>query len=337
MQWVFATLGALVLGLATNAVYDLVKHGAVRRPFVGDRSSLPSAARSYDSTADGLYPFVTWSRSRQLVPERLETAYVGRLERRHVLSGDPWDRHVRDFEESGERGRTAYISALEVDTGEHPGAHAFRVTIAESSYAQCLTTKALLDSGEPVRGHVLTTVREGARAFARVAPPTMVSACVAVINSENRLLALRRSLAVRTYPAQWTVGINESMKYNDEPGQEEDFFGLVRRGLQEELGLGEGTYGEIRISWLGWSNISGAYTLVAVVRSNLRSTEIDRRREQCHGVYEHDLAVWLPLTRSHIGRIVTHGASGPDQAHPWSYLAPLVAAEVWRCRGFAYR
>ncbi|MFD1919473.1 hypothetical protein [Streptomyces beijiangensis] len=249
-----------------------------------------------------------------------------------MLSGVDWDDGVRRFEAAGERGSTAYISGLEVDTGEHPAAHAFHVTVAESRYSECLAAKSLLDSGPDVQDRVLGAIQQGSRGFARTAPPTMVSACVAVISSENRLLALRRSLAVRTFPGQWTVGINESMKYSDEPGREEDLFGLVRRGLQEELGMEEGDYGKVAISWLGWSNAAGCYVLVASVRSTLRSSEIDESRNRCHSVYEHDLTAWLPITRSQISKIIENSEPGPDRIHNWSYLAPLVASEVWRFR-----
>jgi len=333
VQWVLTTVGALVVGLVTNVVYDVVKYGAVRWPAVlMDRRSLPPAARAYDSATDGLYPFVTWSRERRLTPETLRTSYVGQLRRGHVLVGDAWDEGVRRFEASGDRGRTAYIAGLEVDTGEHPAARDLRVVIAESRYAQCLAAKTLVSADSAAQDRVLDAVRQGSHHFVTVAPPTMVSVCVAVLSAENRMLTLRRSLAVRTYPGQWTVGINESMKYSDEPGREEDFFALVRRGLQEELGLGVDNYGKIAISWLGWSGDAACYVLVATVRSTLRSAQIDELRAQCHSVYEHDLAAWLPMTRSRIARIIGSSGSGPDAAQQWSYLAPLVATELWRSR-----
>jgi isopentenyldiphosphate isomerase len=262
----------------------------------------------------------------------LRTSFVGQLQRSHILVGDVWHEGVRQFEAAGERGRTAYIAGLEVDTGEHPDAHDFRVVIAESKYSQCLAAKTLVSADSDAQGRVLDAVRQGSHHFVTVAPPTMVSVCVAVLSAENRMLTLRRSLAVRTYPGQWTVGINESMKYSDEPGREEDFFALVRRGLQEELGLGANDYGKIAISWLGWSGDAACYVLVATVRARLRSTQIDELRAQCHSVDEHDLAVWLPMTRSHIARITVPGGRGPDAAHLWSYLAPLVATELWRSR-----
>jgi hypothetical protein len=167
----------------------------------------------------------------------------------------------------------------------------------------------------------------GLTSFVPVAPPSSLTVSVSVLSAENRILALRRSLSVQTYPGQWTVGINETMKYDDEPGAAEDFFALTYRGLKEELGLDRGDYGPVVLSWLGWSHRAVCWVLVAVVRSTLTSGEIDERRSNCHSVYEHDAIRWLPFTRTEIAKIVTGEGKGP-----WSYLAPLLAVETWRNR-----
>ncbi|MEE6257611.1 NUDIX hydrolase [Plantactinospora sonchi] len=332
MQWILATAGAIVVGVLTNLVYDLVKYGTVRLPTALDRRSTPKALRGHDPVGQGLTPFVTWSKERQLSPASLRTTFVGRLDRPHLLAGDRWDRAVATLEAAGDRGDTGYVSHIEIDTGEHPAARDLRVHIARSRYAECLAAKDLA-TGEPdLASRLAAAMATGVAPFAEVVPPTMVSASVAVLSAEGRFLALRRSLAVRTFPGQWTVGINESMKYSAEPGAEEDFFGLVRRGLREELGLGPGDYGRIGLSWLGWSSPACCWVVVASVRARLSAAEIDARREQCHSVYEHDLARWLPLTRRRVDAIVRGDGPGPDGATGWAYLAPLVVGELWRFR-----
>jgi hypothetical protein len=332
MAWILATAGAILLGALTNLVYDIVKRGSVRLPAILDRRSLPRAVRDHDPVAQTLTPFVTWSKERPLTPASLRTSFVGRIERTHLLAGAAWDRQVDTFEQAGDRGSTGYISHLEIDSGEHPAARYLTVSIAESRYAECLAAKELVAVDPELRDRLDLSMHAGVTGFAEVAPPTMVSMAVAVISAEGTFLALRRSLAVRTFPGQWSVGINESMKYSDEPGAEEDFFHLVERGLREELGLHRVEYGPIGISWLGWSGQATCWTLVSTVRSTLRAVEIDRRRLECHSVYEHDLARWLPLTGRRISDIVAHRRPGPDGANGWLYLAPLVAAELWRYR-----
>jgi hypothetical protein len=207
------------------------------------------------------------------------------------------------------------------------------VTIAESSYAECLASKKILNDEPEMACRVLQILKEGATTLVRAAPPTMVSACVAIISRANRTLILRRSLSVTTYPGEWTVGINESMKYSNEPGAEEDFFGLVRRGLLEELGLESADYGDIVISWFGWSQDAACYALVAAVRLNITEREMERKRQGCHSIYEHDLARWVPIRRRDISSVVT-GTKSPEKSGSWSYIAPLVAAEIWRVQRY---
>jgi hypothetical protein len=293
--------------------------------------ALAPIARAHDFEKDGLFPLITWSAARRLTPATLATDYEGRLKRNHLFDTKEWSDEAARQKANGAQGSTAYISRLTVDHGEYRGAHVCKTGIAESDYAECMATTSLGRNDPEAAERVDAALQSGIDAFLAVVPPTMVSACVSVVDKRGRLLLLRRSLAVRTFPAQWTVGINETMKYNDEPGASEDFFALVKRGLHEELGLLPGDYGPITIGWLGWSAPAACFCLVASVRSRLDGAEIDVRREACHSVYEHDKAAWLPFTKRTVSSIVEGGAC-PDGSLRWSYLAPLVAREAWRTR-----
>jgi 8-oxo-dGTP pyrophosphatase MutT (NUDIX family) len=121
------------------------------------------------------------------------------------------------------------------------------------------------------------------------------------------------------------------MKYEDEPGRAEDLFALARRALREELGLLPNEYGPIVFSWFGWSHPASSFLTIGSVRAHLTASEIDDRRGQCHSVYEHDKAAWVPFKAANISRIICKGTS-PDGESPWSYLAPVVAFELWRSR-----
>jgi len=329
---VIAVLSALALGLATNLVYDLLKHQTIRLPRVLDRRRiLPAEARQRDFIHDGLYPLVTWSRDRPLVPERLVTTYVGRLQRPHLFDYPLWRERVLQLEAEGEAGRTAYPVHMAVDHGEHPRAHLFRVMIAESDFAEVLATYQLAGGVPELGGALLTAVGLGIDELLQVVPPTSLTASVAVISPRDHFLVLRRSLSVRTFRAQWTVGVNETMKYADEPGAEETFFSLAHRGLREELGLDPEDYGPMVVSWLGWSQPAACFLFVATVRTTLSEGEVERRRGMSHSVYEHDMAAWLPLNPRTVGRVIV-GDRCPDGSDRWSYFAPLVASEMWRSR-----
>jgi hypothetical protein len=334
MSWWLGIGGALFLGFLTNLIYDFAKHGRSRitlnlRP--SDR--LSTQAREHDFESDGLFMLITWSRARPLWPRRLVTGYQGRPRRDHLFDTDAWRAEVIRHEESGAYGSTAYISRLTVDHGEHRDAQVCEVDLAESTYAECLATKTLAESDLAAGALVRQTLGDGLDAFIARVPPTMVSAGISVVDRNGRLLLLRRSLAVRTFQAQWTVGINESMKYNDEPGAAEDFFALIERGLQEVLGLLPGDYAQPVVSWLGWSVPASCFCLFAAVRAHLDSAEIDARREASHSVYEHDMVHWLPLNARTISAIITGGLC-PDGSLRWSYLAPLAALELWRTRTY---
>lgn len=333
MHWWLVTAGAVLLGVITNIVYDIMKYGGVRIPRAFDRRSLSVAATQYDSRDHGLYPLVTWSRRRLLTPERLVAKYTKRSHRKHVLDVPEWQKAVRSFRGRGAAGRTAYITSLEVDTGEHERANKCYVSISESSYAECLASKDVVNKNPELGKRIIDLINNGGSSLIHNAPPTLVTACVAVISRANRTLILRRSLSVTTYPGEWAIGITESMKYSDEPGAEEDFFALVRRGLEEELGLDESDYGDIIISWLGWSQDAVRYAIVATVRLKITERELEQRRLECHSVYEHDLTHWIPVRSKVISQIITGHKTSPDN-NSWIYYAPLVAKELWRCQHY---
>lgn len=184
------------------------------------------------------------------------------------------------------------------------------------------------------RNELRTLLQRGVNDFMAQVPPTSLSVSIVGISQRCRMLLLRRSLAVQTFLGDWTVGINETMKYLDEPGGREDLFGLIERGLSEELGLTRDDYGKIVISWLGWSEPASCFAAVSIVRIKLAEAEVDRRRGECHSVYEHDMTAWIKLNSRQALRIVERG-NCPDGSKKWSYLAPLVAIEAARCHRLA--
>lgn len=121
------------------------------------------------------------------------------------------------------------------------------------------------------------------------------------------------------------------MKYDNEPGREEDIFRLVRRGLKEELGLDPEDYGKIIVTWLGWSEHAAGFAGIGIVRTNLPEAEVDQRRSGCHSIYEHDLSAWLSMNRKNLVKLMARQGA-PDGSSPWIAHTPLIASELWRCK-----
>jgi hypothetical protein len=331
--WLVGLLGAIALGVFTNVVYDFAKYGGLRLPGAWSRrhSALSLAARARDLTEDGVLTLVAWSRARPLTEHSLQTVYLGRVTQGHWLDDAEWHDRVRTLAAAGDAGRTAYPIRYEMDHHEHPNAYHFRVGLAESTYAESLSTAELVRSRPELRAQARQRLAGGADEFMAGMPPTSLTGSIAVVSAEGSFLVLRRSASVRTFPCQWTVGINETMKYADEPGDQEDFFALARRALREELGLGGSDYAGVVLSWFGWSEPASAFLVIGSVRARLTMADIDERRGQCHSVYEHDKSAWLPFTSEAVSRVVCREGS-PDRDSPWSYLAPIVSSEMWRSR-----
>jgi predicted NUDIX family NTP pyrophosphohydrolase len=332
VEWLVALLGAIGLGALGNFAYELVKRGSLRAPKLVLRyRGLPAEFVRYNVRQDGLVSLVTWSRRRRLRRETLKTSYCGRPTRAHLFDDEEWRSTVAANVASGDGGRTCYITALELDHGEHERANECRIVLAESAYQEVMATHQLTKR-DPVRARQLRdALNAGLATFLQEVPPTSLSFSVAVISPRGRVLALRRSLSVRTYANQWSIGINETMKYAAEPGASEDFYGLVERALYEELGLDRNEYGDIVITWLGWSEDASAFAGVAVVRARLSEVEVEVRRGQCHSVYEHDATAWLSLEKAQVRKVLER-RDCPDGTSNWLYVAPLVILEVLRAR-----
>lgn len=331
MTWLLGIIGALILGAAGNFTYELVKHETLLLPkILRRRWVLPADVRSLDPATLGLHPFVTWSRTRRLDEAKLRSSYIGRQSATHLFDRPEWHAAVERERRKGTAGRTAYLAGMDIDHGEHPAAFGAGFVVAESDYAECMATLEIARNGGT--GELMSALRTGLDNFLTVVPPTLFFATVVVLAKSGRILCLRRSVGVRTDAGLWSIGINETMKYEAEPGREENIFTLVRRGMREELGLDPDDYGKITVTWLGWSTADSAFYAIAIVRARLDEVEIEDRRLQCHSVYEHDLTAWIPFTKKEIANVIRGGPS-PDGSKPWiAALSPVVAAEAWRFR-----
>jgi hypothetical protein len=160
-----------------------------------------------------------------------------------------------------------------------------------------------------------------------VAPPAAIAANISIVSNDDKVLLVRRGSAVAVYPNQWNVGVNETM--NCSPTFTEDFFGLVQRGLAEEIGLGPEHVATQTISWFGFCFDCGNHYVFAQLRIDLSSSEISDSIEQSPAAFEHSEHTWIPMTAQALGRIV-EGGPAPDGSTNWLHHARLSAVELWK-------
>lgn len=327
--WVGGVLGTALIGwIAVEIVQAFRRRGL---QLVRARGTARGAVR-HDPRDSGFLELITWSRERPLIAERLQ--FRGRGGPGDLIEPSAWNAFLDDPQFADLAGMTAYPIAIGVDHHESADDRDLKLTIARSEYAQAIAIGKFADAHPEVRDQVKTRLAErGIEAFVASMPPTSLSMNVNVVSRSGGMLVLRRSGAVRTFRNQWSVGINETMKYSEEPGNTEGLLQLCHRALAEELGLRPEDYGKPMVSLLGFSLPAMCYGAFATVHlaSGLSEEDVLERRLDCHSIYEHDRTEWLPL-RPHVIDGIVAGGNGPDGESPWIYFAGLSAREAWRTR-----
>ena len=275
-----------------------------------------------------------WSPGRELKPSKVKVEY----------DEDPWEQDWCDPEEllhlrSGlddDGGPSSTLRSLAVDHHESEAGRLLHLTFAPSTYGD------LIAVGEYFRRHPEEVERTLARlahddvaSVIAKAPRSVASINVTVTSADGRLLAVRRSGAVRTSQNIWTLGPNETMSaaLPTSTGVETPH-SLAWRALHEEVGLEPDDVAVLQMSWIGY-NVPGALVhLVAHCRSNLRSAEIESRIREGLGSFEVDQMAWLPATPRTIRKIISSVREGrPDsEKRVWLSSAALGAAEWYRWR-----
>jgi hypothetical protein len=295
----------------------------------------------YDPNRNGLYTLNAWSGKRPLSEESLECEVVQRVLSDHSWlvdndmkdARDLYDSRLGDYVRKGYVGHNLYLVGLAIDTKESEYAQVCRATFAPSEYPEAMALHDLGRLHVRFRKRVERAITRGQRKelFERL-PPTSLSCSVVPLTSDGLFPILRRSRAVETFAAQWTVGANETLMSHDAgTPHNQMLYNLCYRCLDEEIGLHIGDLcSSIFISWLGFSIPAMCYGGVAFVRSRLTAAEVTERIAGSHSNYEHDSVQWLPIKRRVISNIVRDKQSPTKEG--WSYLAPLVASELWRVR-----
>jgi hypothetical protein len=339
-MWGFllGALAAVVVGVITDVVT-----GAVSRSLRRLRVMVTYRQRASSNVGeDGLFMLGEWSPARPLTPARLVTRYVSAPERptqawvtESVLADE-----VATCPDSGD---VSYVTGFALDHRESSDTQHCRVTLAESDYREVRALEQLRVTRPAVLAAADQALEDNAYRYLARPLPSTVAANLIVYVAGVGLLCARRSAAVHNATNMWTVGVFETMKRADPntPGHSEDFYGLIERGLEEELHLRHGDYGQLYVTWFGIYRPIFRGHLVAVTGTVLSGDEVIDRARQSSSSYEHDSFDWLPLHRKTVRKFATaplqskHGTAGQVltvDGREYLEQSRLAVLEAWRFR-----
>jgi hypothetical protein len=335
-RWHIATTLGIApheLGLSSTEDYD-----EAAAPVMTPAKPVPAHTRLGGSVraapgqiqADGFVPINTWSAGRPLRPENLDLMFVGEHPDNLANPHPGWNAAREGFVAAGRIGSVASVSGLRAfDYRDAPGQELFGLDLARIDYAAQLATRNLLAANRMLReGLQSLLMHEGLDAFLAQAPPSAVAANINVVSADRQALIVQRSAMVATYPSQWNLGINETMNYYS---RNEDFFGLIGRGLAEEVGLEANDLGGTVVSWFGYCFDCGNFYLFAHATAKLTAVEIIDQISESRDSYEHSDLAWSPMSAEDLQGIV-NGGPAPDASTRWLHHARLSALELWRIR-----
>jgi hypothetical protein len=264
-----------------------------------------------------------------------EMAIASQRPKQHWVDDVAWNQLAEDLAQVN-AGDVAYLIDFAIYHGESEKADVFHYTVTTCDYSEHLAAVQYLKSHADAQSRVRHALRSGAILdFARTAPPSSIKINVAVLNGDQRWLAVQRSGSVQTKSGLWTVGPNETMKLPRviAPGtRTEDLFGLAERCLREELGLEPSDCQEVNVSWMGYEAETASVKIFAQVATQLSGPEIAACIASAHSLFEIQDYVWLPLKQHMITDIIAKWNTGDSSGRLWSSSAPLALQELWRMR-----
>ena len=309
-MWSFV-LGALAT-VVVGAVTDLIT-GTISRSLRRLRVLVTHGRRiRADVRKDGLFMLGEWSPTRPLTPARLVTRYVSLAERpsQSWVTDSVLAAEVAACPDSGD---VSYVTSFALDYRESSNTQQCRVTLAEADYREVRALEHLRITQPNELATADEALEHNAYGYLAAALPSTVAANL-VVAAGAGLLCARRSAAVHNATNLWTVGVFETMKRSDPntPGHLEDFYGLLERGLEEELHLRRADYGQMYVTWFGIYRPIFRGHLVAVTSTVLGCNEIIDRARQSSSSYEHDTFDWLPIERKTVQKF----AEAPLESRP---------------------
>ena len=325
--------GGVLTGLLTNVIWD--QRNRLRRSINKLHKRKPETFGFSSFSAD-LFPINQWTINHPLERKNVKMSIA--TERPPTppwLEISEWNQLVRKFADDY-GGDTAYLTDFVIDHRESPRGQIFHYTVTPCDYSEHLATAHYLESHPEIQTRIRETLMAGqSLEFARTSPPSLIKVNVAVLDRDDRFLAVQRSGAVHSKKGLWTVGPNETMKLavHATPGtRTEDLFGLSERCLREEVGLEPSDYGEISISWIGYEASTASVKIFAQVATTLAAGELVDHIKTSHSLFEMQDATWLPLNRRTLMDIIHKWEGGDSAGRVWSSSAPVSLQELWRMR-----
>lgn len=337
LQWgteIFLLLAGWVLGLISPLVARPV--GRWWTTFRGRRDELKVTSTGRDH---GFFTLNSWSPRRSLEPQHVDVGYIDDSAVQTWVPADVLAQYRRGIEDEG--GPAATLRALSVDHRESKSGQTLYLRYGPSFYGDLLAVGACFESEPNLLGEVWDRLeRTDVQEMIHGAPKSVTAMNVTITSADRKLLAVRRSSAVRTSQNEWTLGPNETM-FAPAPtsGGTETPFQLASRCLQEEVELHAADIKDLYVSWVGY-NVPGALChWVTHVVTNLRSGEVTERLTSSHGAFEVDGVDWLPFEHKVLDMIENSCQSGVPDRHGrrWNRTAALAAGDIRRWRATLLR
>ncbi len=325
--------GGVLAGLLTNVIWD--QRNRLRRRIDKLRKHKPEIL-GFSSFRVDLYPVNRWTISHPLQRKNVKMSIVTERPPASLWLDIPeWNKLVQEFANDN-AGDTAYLIDFAIDHRESPRGQMFHYTVTPCDYSEHLATTRYLEMHPEVQARIREALIAGKTLeFARTSPPSLIKVNVAVLDRDDRFLAVQRSGAVHSKKGLWTVGPNETMKLamHIAPGtRDEDLFGLTERCLREEVGLEPSDYDQINISWIGYEASTASVKIFAQVVTTLAARELIDHMMTSHSLFEMQDVIWLPLDRRTVTDIILKWESGDRAGRVWSSSAPVALQELWRMR-----
>jgi hypothetical protein len=346
-----AEFGSFLLGLAVAvAVGVLVEFltGGTTKLLnrIRNRLSMRDAIYDqYDPQMDALTHLGSWTPQHRLKTNQLETRFIEANERPTQAFVD--DRRLDEYVEECAKtatGDVAYLIDFAMNHQESRKTQTCYMTFAPSDYAEFRALPEIRKREPELLQMAQQSLATDASSYLKRAVPSVFAINLIPVSSDGYVLCAKRSpAAVDSGRGCWTVGVMETLKQPsaNNPGLNEDLFGLAQRGLKEELGLEREEYREILVSWIGLYEPGLRGHAVAFMRVDLTRQEVLEHASASHSSYEHTRFKWLALNRQTVHSFLSSEKELNQQENinvikyeedPWLEFSRLAMVEAWKWR-----
>jgi hypothetical protein len=276
-----------------------------------------------------------WSPSRPLKESAVVVAFDDREWNQSWCDDRELKRIATELDDRGAPSGT--LRALGVDHGMSLDGLDFRMTFAPSEYGDLVAVGRYFERYPDRLAEVMARLEAGdSGAMVAGAPASVTALNLTVTSADGKLLAVKRSSAVRTSQNVWTLGPNETMVgARAVTGGVETPFELATRCLRSEMHLAMDEVERLEMSWVGY-NVPGALVhFIGHVRSVLRAVELEERISQSSSSNQVAELAWIDPSKDNLKSIVSSVLGSQLQAKDskrWHPSAAIAAAERWRWR-----